>query len=102
MEWDSQLTDCTFLVTGSAGFIGFHVAQDLLARGARVVGLDNYNDYYSPALKRARDHQLRDFANFVSIEGDLADLPTPGRAVSRPTGPRRSAIWPPRPGCATP
>jgi UDP-glucuronate 4-epimerase len=39
------------------------------------VGLDNYNDYYSPDLKRARDHKLRQFANFVSIEGDLADLP---------------------------
>jgi UDP-glucuronate 4-epimerase len=76
MEWDSQLTSCTFLVTGSAGFIGFHVAYALLTRGARVVGLDNYNEYYSPALKRERDRQLRDFANFVSLEGDLSDLPT--------------------------
>jgi len=74
MEKGPKLRD-TFLVTGAAGFIGFHVAQELLARGARVVGLDNYNDYYSPDLKRARDHNLRQCANFVSIEGDLADLP---------------------------
>lgn len=71
---DTQIRDCAFLVTGSAGFIGFHVARELLARGARVAGLDNYNEYYSPALKRARDQQLRQFSNFTSIEGDLADL----------------------------
>jgi UDP-glucuronate 4-epimerase len=46
----------------------------LLARGAGVVGLDNFNDYYAPALKRDRDRELRRFPNFVSIEGDLADL----------------------------
>jgi UDP-glucuronate 4-epimerase len=72
---ESQLKDCSFLVTGSAGFIGFHVARELLAQGARVVGLDNFNDYYDPALKRARDGELRHFANFTSVEGDLADLP---------------------------
>ena len=75
MALESSYKDCSFLVTGTAGFIGFHVARELLARGARVVGLDNYNDYYSPDLKRARDHNLRQFANFVSLEGDLADLP---------------------------
>ena len=41
------------LVTGAAGFIGSHVTQALLARGDRVVGLDNLNDYYSPARKQA-------------------------------------------------
>jgi UDP-glucuronate 4-epimerase len=63
-----------FLVTGSAGFIGFHVARALLEHGARVVGLDNYNDYYSPALKHDRDLELRRYPNFISIAGDLADL----------------------------
>jgi len=58
-----------------AGFIGFHVARALLTQGARVVGLDNYNNYYSPALKRNRDLELRQYPNFVSLEGDLADLP---------------------------
>lgn len=66
--------DYTFLVTGSAGFIGFHVARALLDQGARVVGLDNFNDYYSPALKRDRDRELRRHDNFVSIEADLSDL----------------------------
>jgi len=63
------------LVTGSAGFIGFHVAQTLLEQGARIVGLDNFNDYYSPALKHDRDLELRRYPNFVSIAADLADLP---------------------------
>jgi len=71
---DFQVKDGSFLVTGSAGCIGFHVARELLARSARVVGLDNYSDYYSPALKRARGSKLRELANFVSIEGDLAGL----------------------------
>jgi UDP-glucuronate 4-epimerase len=74
MNFASDLKNFTFLVTGSAGFIGFHVARALLSHGARVVGLDNYNDYYSPALKRDRDGQLRNFANFISVTGDLCDM----------------------------
>ena len=46
------------LLTGVAGFIGYHVAERLLAAGARVVGLDNFNDYYDPALKEARVARL--------------------------------------------
>ena len=75
MEQGGDLKGNTFLVTGSAGFIGFYVAQALLSRGAGVVGLDNYSDYYSPALKRDRDLVLRQHPNFVSIAGDLVDLP---------------------------
>ncbi len=44
----------TVLVTGAAGFIGFHVCHALLARGDAVVGIDNVNDYYDVALKKAR------------------------------------------------
>ena len=44
----------TLLVTGAAGFIGSHVAMALLERGEQVIGIDNLNDYYDPALKRAR------------------------------------------------
>ncbi len=67
-----NVANTSFLVTGSAGFIGFHISRRLLGRGAKVVGLDNYNDYYSPELKRRRDRELRQHPNFVSVEGDLA------------------------------
>ncbi len=70
----TNVSNTSFLVTGSAGFIGFHVSQSLLNQGAKVIGLDNYNDYYSPALKRDRDRELRQHPNFFSVEGDLADF----------------------------
>src|SRR5437868_10189179 len=53
------------LVTGAAGFIGFHVAQRLLQMGHRVTGLDSVNDYYDPALKEARLQLLRNHPLFV-------------------------------------
>ncbi|HUO97977.1 MAG TPA: GDP-mannose 4,6-dehydratase, partial [Rhizomicrobium sp.] len=62
----------TVLVTGAAGFIGYHVAEALLARGDSVVGIDNLNDYYDPALKHARLVQLSD-RRFVFERVDLAD-----------------------------
>ena len=61
------------LLTGAAGFIGMHVAQILLKRGDEVVGIDNLNDYYDPALKLARLAQLKAFANFSFVKGDIAD-----------------------------
>ena len=61
------------LLTGAAGFIGFHTAQILLGRGDEVVGLDNLNDYYEVALKQARLTQLQQRANFRFIKMDLAD-----------------------------
>jgi UDP-glucuronate 4-epimerase len=73
-DWTSEIKHYTYLVTGSAGFIGFHVARALLGHGARVVGLDNFNDYYSPALKHDRDRELSRHPNYVSITADLADL----------------------------
>ncbi len=61
------------LVTGAAGFIGFHLSQRLLARGDQVVGLDNLNAYYDPRLKEARLAQLREHANFHFVKLELAD-----------------------------
>jgi UDP-glucuronate 4-epimerase len=63
----------TILVTGAAGFIGFHLCRHLLLRGDTVVGLDNLNDYYSVQLKRDRLAQLVDQPRFRFIEADLAD-----------------------------
>ena len=66
------------LVTGAAGFIGFNVAKKLLERGDDVVGFDNMNDYYDPALKQARLAVLKDTATqtqqtFTFIHANLAD-----------------------------
>ena len=63
------------LVTGAAGFIGFHVAQKLLARGDRVVGLDNLNDYYDVNLKLARLAQIENHPDFRFVKIDLQDRP---------------------------
>ncbi len=61
------------LVTGAAGFIGFHTARALLDRGETVVGLDNLNTYYEPALKLARLQMLEQYANFSFLELNIAD-----------------------------
>jgi UDP-glucuronate 4-epimerase len=62
------------LLTGCAGFIGMHVAQLLIARGDEVVGVDNLNDYYDPALKLARLGQLKGHSGFTFNKGDIADV----------------------------
>jgi UDP-glucuronate 4-epimerase len=61
------------LVTGAAGFIGFHTARRLLAQGRVVVGLDNLNPYYDPAIKLARLQELAAFSEFRFHKLDLAD-----------------------------
>lgn len=67
----------TILVTGASGFIGSHTVQRLLERGDTVVGLDNFNDYYDPSLKRAYLNELQSTpgasGNFHFVEGDIRD-----------------------------
>lgn len=62
-----------YMVTGTAGFIGYHVAERLLARGDSVLGVDNVNDYYDVGLKRARLARLAPNKNYRFAEIDLAD-----------------------------
>jgi UDP-glucuronate 4-epimerase len=61
------------LLTGSAGFIGFYVAKALMESGDRVIGLDNFNTYYAPELKRARTQILAQYGDFVPVEADIAN-----------------------------
>jgi len=63
----------SILLTGAAGFIGFHVAKALLDRGERVVGIDNVNDYYDVRLKEARLDRLRIYPGFDFVKLDVAD-----------------------------
>ncbi|KAK4792591.1 hypothetical protein SAY86_023026 [Trapa natans] len=80
-EWERRLRKSatpksssgrTVLVTGAAGFVGFHVSRALRQRGDGVVGLDNFNDYYDPGLKRDRQNILSRSGVFV-VEGDIND-----------------------------
>ncbi|MFA6506553.1 MAG: SDR family NAD(P)-dependent oxidoreductase, partial [Treponemataceae bacterium] len=61
------------LVTGAAGFIGYHLCERLLARGDEVVGLDSLNSYYDPALKFGRLALLEKKSSFRFVKGDIAD-----------------------------
>ncbi len=71
----------TYLVTGAAGFIGYHTARRLLDRGDKVVGVDCVNDYYSTELKRARLARLTESELFSFHEIDIADLTRLQQAV---------------------
>jgi UDP-glucuronate 4-epimerase len=77
------MSDQTILVTGAAGFIGFHTARRLLAEGRNVVGLDNLNSYYDPALKQARLDILRQASRFSFAQTDLADRASMDRLFAK-------------------
>src|SRR3546814_2166342 len=72
-HWLELVDSMKILVTGCAGFIGFHTAQRLLARGDEVVGLDIVNDYYDVRLKHARLAQFEGKPGFRFVKLDLAD-----------------------------
>ncbi len=62
-----------FLITGTAGFIGFHISKKLLERGDTVIGIDNLNDYYSVDLKKARCQILQEYKNFIFYQFDISN-----------------------------
>ena len=67
----------TILVTGAAGFIGSHTAERLLSQGHRVIGLDNFNDYYDVAQKKRNVARLKAHESFEMVIGDVRKI---GRA----------------------
>ena len=67
------MPDEPILVTGAAGFIGYHFATRLLGEGRVVFGIDSLNEYYDPALKHARLARLTSHSNFRFVQLDLAD-----------------------------
>lgn len=71
------------LITGVAGFIGFHVAKSLLERGDRVVGIDNLNAYYNVSLKKARLKQISPYENFIFYHEDINNLDSLKKIISR-------------------
>ena len=73
----------TILVTGVAGFIGYHVAEALLARGERVLGLDNMNPYYDTRLKQARLHRLERHPHFSYVFADIGRAPALNAAIHK-------------------
>jgi UDP-glucuronate 4-epimerase len=81
----------TVLVTGAAGFIGYHVATALLARGEAVVGIDDLNDYYDVSLKRARLDRLESQTNFTFRRVDIADQAAID-ALAADAGPFRAVV----------
>ncbi len=78
----------TILITGAAGFIGSHLAERLVGAGHRVVGFDNFCDFYPRPRKDANLARLRKHEAFTLIEGDIRDQPAVDRAFAehRPTG----------------
>jgi UDP-glucuronate 4-epimerase len=74
-RYDDGMTTRLILLTGAAGFIGYHTALRLLERGDRVVGIDNLNDYYDPTLKQARLDRLAAYGNFSFERHNIADAP---------------------------
>ncbi len=68
----NELKDKTILVSGSAGFIGFHVSQKLLENGVNIIGVDSLNNYYDPNLKNYRNDILKKYSNYKFYQVDIS------------------------------
>lgn len=75
--------DKTYLITGAAGFIGFHLSKSLLEKGAFVIGIDNMNDYYEVSLKEDRLKILKEYAGFYFERADIADKESVFRLINQ-------------------
>ena len=80
VSYKSLNKEYTYFVTGAAGFIGYHLSAALLAKGCRVIGMDNINDYYDINLKFARLNLLKPYKAFTFIKGDISDKDTVNKA----------------------
>ena len=69
-----MLKNKTILITGSAGFIGFHLAKKLLDLNNKIIGIDNFNSYYDPKLKLDRNKILKKYPNYTFYKGDICNL----------------------------
>lgn len=74
-DLEMSYTDKPILVTGAAGFIGYHLSEKLLQDGHSVVGVDNINDYYDVSLKKARLKNLQEKEGFIFEEVNISDRP---------------------------
>ena len=63
----------TFLITGSAGFIGFHIAKRMLDEGCKVIGIDNFSDYYDVKLKKDRASILKTYSHYIEVQGSIEE-----------------------------
>ena len=73
----------TYLITGGAGFIGFYLSKALLEKGAKVIGIDNLNDYYEVSLKEDRLEILKKFPEYQFVKGDISDKETVFRVFEK-------------------
>lgn len=78
-DYQELQKDKKVLVTGAAGFIGFHLSQLLLEKGIKVIGYDNINDYYDIGLKYTRLNILKKYDTFEFVQGDLTDMDALGK-----------------------